>query len=120
IAGAEHIVFTAGIHSGRPARERDVRATEYESVLNTLDAAREAGFGGRFLYMTSSGGEVGSAAARGLNAFKGNTLVWRRRAEEAIRASGRSYTIIRAGFLLRGPGGRRALALSQRPLPLSL
>lgn len=120
IAGAEHIVFTAGIRSGRPARETDVRATEYDGVLNTLAAAREAGFSGRFLYMTSIGVDVPSLAARGLNAFKRNTLVWRARAEPAIRESGVDYTIIRSGFLLRGPGGRRALAVAQRPLPLSL
>ena len=35
-------------------------------------------------------------SARCLNLWKGNTLVWRHRAEDEIRASGLNYTIIRS------------------------
>jgi len=119
LEGATHVVFTAGCRSGRPAREARVRATEYDGVLNTLSAARATGFGGRFLYMTSSGVMARSLWTACLNLYKGNTLVWRRRAEEQIRASGLEYTVIRAGVLVDGPSGRRAIAISQHPLPLS-
>jgi len=118
-AGVRHAVFTAGVHSGHPAREARIKATEYDGVLNTLAAARHAGFTGRFLYMTSSGVTARSFATFALNLYKGNTLVWRRRAEDAIRDSGLDYTIIRAGVLLNAAGGQRAIVITQQPLPLS-
>ena len=86
--GATHIVSTAGWRSGRPAFERHIRETEYGGVVNTLTVAQRVGFDGRFLYMTASSVGRRSWAAAALNFYKGNTLVWRERAEHAIRASG--------------------------------
>lgn len=120
MSGATHIVFTAGCRSGRPATEAHIRSTEFEGVVNTLQAARGAGFRGRFLYMTASGATSRSIAAMLLNLYKGNTLVWRRRAEDEIRSSAVDYTIIRAGVLRNKPGGQRAIVLTQDPLPLSI
>jgi len=120
IEGVCHIVFTAGCRSGYPARESLVKMTEYEGVVNALNAALQCGFGGRFLYMTSSSGTTPSLAATCLNLWKGNTLVWRRRAEEEIRARDLAYTIIRTGILLNRTGGQHALEVTQRDLPLSL
>ena len=54
-----------------------------------------------------------------LNTYKGNTLKWRRRAEDKIRASGLDYTIIRTGVLLNRAGGQHALKVTPDPLPLS-
>lgn len=115
-----HIVFTAGRRSNRPAREESVRDTEYQGVINTLAAARAAGFGGRFLYMTAIGGSTRSFAAAFLNLFKGNTLRWRERAEGEIRSVGVDYSILRCGVLVDAPAGTHAIKLSQTPLPLSL
>jgi uncharacterized protein YbjT (DUF2867 family) len=120
LEGATHVVFTAGCRSGRPTTEQHIRETEHGGVVNTLVAAQRVGFGGRFLYMTSSGVTSRSWATVLLNLYKGNTLVWRERAEHEIRGSGLEYTIIRAGILLNRPGGRRALIVTQRPLPLSI
>src|SRR6266705_2415592 len=120
LEGATHVVFTAGCRSGRPSTERHIRETEYGGVVNTLAAARRVGFGGRFLYMTASSVTSRSWATVLLNLYKGNTLVWRERAEHEIRGSGLEYTIIRAGILLNRPGGQRALVVTQRPLPLSI
>ena len=119
VRGASHIIFTAGDRSGRLARDTLVKATEYQGVLNMLAVARSAGFGGRFLYMTSIGVTTPSFSAALLNFLKGNTLAWRRRAEAEIRASGLDYTIIRAGFLLNRAGGQRAVEISQGSLPLA-
>src|SRR5713101_9781440 len=105
-----HIIFTAGV-TQRPASERQIIATEYEGVKNTLAAARNAGFTGRFLYMTSIGVTKSSLGAMLLNLVKGNTLKWRKLAEEQIRRSGSEYTIIRAGFLTNSPAGRRAIEI---------
>jgi uncharacterized protein YbjT (DUF2867 family) len=117
-SGADHIIFTAGVRSGRLARERLVKATDYHGALNALTAAKNAGLRGRFMYMNSIGIDTPSWAASLLNFVKGNTLHWRRRVEEAIRASALDYTIIRAGFLLNARGGQRAVTVSQQALPL--
>lgn len=119
VLDARHVVFTAGVHSGRFAPESLVRATDYQGVLDTLAAAREVGFDGRFLYMNSIGISTHSLAATLLNLLKRNTLVWRRRVEDAIRTSGLDYTIIRVGFLTAAPSGQRAVEVSQGALPLA-
>jgi uncharacterized protein YbjT (DUF2867 family) len=119
IDGARHIIFTAGCRSGHPVGEAQINATEYEGVRNTLAAARDVGFAGRFLYMTSSGVAAHSIWAMALNLYKGNTLVWRRRAEDEIRGGTLPYTIIRTGMLLNRRGGTHGVKLTQDSLPLS-
>lgn len=118
--GVTHVVFTAGVRSGHPATKALSRATEYEGMINTLAAAQASGFRGRFLYLTSAGVIRRSVFSVLLNLYKGNTLVWRERAERAIRNSHLDYTIIRAGVLLNQPGGQRPVHVTQDPLPLSL
>jgi uncharacterized protein YbjT (DUF2867 family) len=119
LQGSDHIVFTAGVHSARVARERLVRRTDYQGVLNTIEAARASSFAGRFLYMNSIGVNTPSLSASILNLLKRNTLVWRRRAEDDIRASGLNYSIIRVGFLQNRPGGQCAVEIGQDALPLA-
>jgi uncharacterized protein YbjT (DUF2867 family) len=119
VRGAEAIIVTAGVRSGHFATEARIRATEYSGVKNVIAAARHAGLTGRFMYMTSSGVHSRSFAAMALNLYKGRTLRWRARLEPIIRESGLDYTIIRAGFLLNAPGGRRPVLITQTPLPLS-
>jgi uncharacterized protein YbjT (DUF2867 family) len=118
VKDVDHIIFTAGV-TKRPAGEQRIRATEYDGVRNTLVAGQQAGFGGRFLYMTSIGVARSSVAATILNLVKRNTLPWRRRAEDEIRRSGLPYTIIRAGFLTNAQAGTRAIEVSQRDYPLA-
>src|ERR1041385_5587305 len=48
---ARHIVFTAGVRSGRLTSESKVRRTEYDGVRNVLDAMRATGFTGRLLHI---------------------------------------------------------------------
>lgn len=120
MADARALIVTAGCRSGLPAREAHVRATEYDGIRNIIDSTRRAGFQGRLLYMTSSGVTRRSLATMVLNIYKGNTLRWRRRAEEEIRASGIDYTIVRAGFLLNARGGEHAIRVTQEALPLSV
>jgi uncharacterized protein YbjT (DUF2867 family) len=119
INGVRHIFFTAGCRSGYLVREPRVKAVEYEGVIQTLAAARHVGFTGRLLYMTSSGVLSQNFATRCLNFWKGKTLLWRRRVEEDIRASGIDYTIIRTGVLLNRPGGEHVIQVTQQPLPLA-
>jgi uncharacterized protein YbjT (DUF2867 family) len=118
LGGASHIIFTAGV-TKRPASERSIIAVEYDGVRNTLDAAHASGFRGRFLYMTAMGVARHSIESFVLNAIKGNTLHWRRRAEHAIRESGLDYTIVRCGVLTDATR-HHAVELSQRDDRLSL
>lgn len=115
-----HIIVTAGVRSGRFAREPVVRATEYEGILSTIAAAQAQGFTGRFVYMTSIGVTQASVFGTALNLWKGNTLVWRRRAEEAIRSSGMDYTVVRSAFLLNRRAGRHEICVTQKDRPLNL
>jgi nucleoside-diphosphate-sugar epimerase len=73
-AGVSHVILTAGVRSGRFARQSVVRATEFEGVLNTIEAARAHDFRGRFVYMTTIGVTRKSLFVIGLNAWKGNTV----------------------------------------------
>jgi uncharacterized protein YbjT (DUF2867 family) len=116
--GVSHVVLTAGV-TKRPAPERLVKATEFDGTLNVLGSARSAGLRGRLLYMSAIGTTRWSPLAFLLNLIKGNTLKWRRRAEEELRASGLEYTIVHAGVLNDRPAGERPIVVTQRRLPLS-
>jgi hypothetical protein len=119
IDGAGHIILTAGVRSGRFARESVVKATEYEGVVSTLAEVQRNGLMGRLVYMTSIGTTQSSLFAAGLNAWKGNTLVWRRRAEEAIRSSGVDCTVVRVAFLLNRPAETHEVCVTLRDRPLN-
>lgn len=112
VAEVDHIIYTAGV-TRRPAGEAVVKATVHDGVLNTIAAAKAAGFTGRFLLMGAIGTTRGSPLSLLLNLIKGNTLRWRRRAEEALRRSGLEYTIVHAGILTDAPGGQRAVEIGQ-------
>jgi uncharacterized protein YbjT (DUF2867 family) len=114
----DQILFTAGVTGGRVG-EPWVRAVTYDGIRNTLAAAKDAGFRGRFLYMSTVGVTTPSPAAAFLNLIKQNILHWRKRAEEEIRSSGIDYTIIRAGMLTNDPAGRRAIEIGQDGYPLA-
>jgi uncharacterized protein YbjT (DUF2867 family) len=115
----DHIIFTAGAPSGRYAPESLVKATDHDGVVDTLAAAQDAGFRGRFVYLNSIGINTPSLAGFLINLLKRSTLVWRRRVEDKIRSSGLDYTIIRVGFLLDRPGGEHGVNVSQGALPLA-
>lgn len=116
--GINHLIFTAGVRSGRFASEKLVKMTDYLGVLNTLEVAKDVNFKGRFMYLNSIGINTASWAASLLNFVKGNTLIWRRRVEDEIRDSELDYSIIRVGFLLNRKSSR-AVEISQNDLPLS-
>jgi uncharacterized protein YbjT (DUF2867 family) len=118
MTNVDHIIFTAGV-TQRPAPEPLVKATNYDGLKNTLAAARDAGFNGRFLYMTTIGVTKPSLGATLLDLMIRNTTRWRKLAEDEIRRSGLDYTVIRAGLLTNSPGGQRAIAVGQEEYPLA-
>jgi uncharacterized protein YbjT (DUF2867 family) len=117
LAGASNVIFTAGV-TKRPASEQSIVAVEYHGVTNTLSAAKATAFHGRLLYMTTIGVTRHSIESIGLNLIKGNTMKWRRRAEEEIRRSGVDYAIVRCGVLTNTTASR-AVELSQRNYRMS-
>jgi len=119
LRGVGDLIFTAGVRSLHFAREAIVKATEFEGVVNTIRAAQDQGFRGRFVYMTAIGARRRSFLAFALNVWKGNTLVWRRHAEDALRSSGLDYTIVRAAVLLNRPAHQHAIAVTQDESPLT-
>jgi uncharacterized protein YbjT (DUF2867 family) len=73
---------------------------------------------GRLVYMGAIGTTRWSVLAFLLNLIKGDTLKWRRRAEDEIRRSGLDYTIVHAGILADAPAGKHALEVTRRRLPM--
>lgn len=116
----DHILFTAGVPSGRYAPESLVKAIDYDGVIDTIAAAQSAGYRGRFVYLNTIGIKTPSLAGFLINLLKRNTFIWRRRIEDKIRGGGLDYTIIRVGFLLDRPGGEHAINVSQDARPLAL
>lgn len=119
LSGVDHIILTAGV-TKRPAGEQLIKTTVYDGTLNTLAAATQAGFNGRFLYMSVIGTTQSSWLGLLLNLAKRNTLYWRRRAAAAIRQSGFDYTIIHAGILTDDPAGQKDIEISQHEYPMAL
>ncbi len=115
----DHIIFTAGV-TKRPCGEDLIVQTEFDGLKKTLEAAKNAGFAGKFLFLSSIGVTKENWASRLLNKIKGNALKWRKAMEDEIRKSGFDYTIVRAGFLMNGAGGKKPLELSQNEYPLYL
>ncbi len=79
---------------------------DYQGQANQIEAAQAAGVN-HILLMGSLGG---TNDLHPLNRMgNGNILIWKRKAEQYLLASGIDYTIVRAGGLLDAPGGRREL-----------
>lgn len=117
LEGVRDVVFTAGV-TRRPAGPRIMRETSWVGLRHVLAAA--PGLPGRFVYMSTLGVERASLMGAVLAAVKWRALHWRRLAEEAVRRSGLSYTIVRAGVLTADPAGRRPVRIGQEGLPLKL
>jgi uncharacterized protein YbjT (DUF2867 family) len=103
VSGVDAIVFTHG-GSGSPGAARRIDYGGVAAVLHALDGRRP-----RLALMTSSG--VSRRGAYG--GSTGQLLVWKRRSERLVRASGAPYTVVRPGwFDAVGPGDER-LVLEQ-------
>jgi uncharacterized protein YbjT (DUF2867 family) len=48
-----------------------------------------------------------------LNKMFNNVLIWKFKGEEALRASGVPYTIVRPGGLINEPGGQKSVVFAQ-------
>jgi uncharacterized protein YbjT (DUF2867 family) len=96
VSGADAIVFAAGAGPGSgPARKRTV---DLGAAVKLIDAARELGVA-RYLIVSSIGAHdpAGSGPMRPYLEAKAE-------ADEALRASGLDWTIVRPGSLNNDPG----------------
>ena len=110
IGGAEAIVFAAGAGPGSgPERKRTV---DYGAAVKLIDAARELGVA-RYLMVSAMGTTDIDHVAEGMRPY----LEAKRDADDALRASGLDWTIVKPGHLVDGPGTGKvdaAVALGRR------
>lgn len=106
--GVGAIINAAG--SGVPAADDNMpEHVDFEGARNLAEAAAAAGVDHHVL--VSSQGVTHDDHA--LNRMFNNILVWKRKGEEAVTASGVAYTIVRPGGLNDEPGGIQKIAFDQ-------
>lgn len=81
---------------------------DYEGQKLQIDAAKAAGVK-HVVLVSSMGGTDESNRLNNLG--NGKILVWKRKAEEYLIASGLTYTILHPGGLFNEPGGQREIVL---------
>jgi uncharacterized protein YbjT (DUF2867 family) len=107
LAGVQYIVSTLGANTfDDPANSPE--KVDYEGVRNVATAAKAAGV--KHYVQVSSLGVTNPNHP--LNRF-GKVMDWKLKGENALRASGVPYTIVRPGGLGDGPGGKVGLRVGQ-------
>jgi uncharacterized protein YbjT (DUF2867 family) len=107
LAGVDAVISAVGASSGKgPDRPEMI---DFEGVRNLVDAARSAGVQ-QFVLVSS---RSVTQPDHPLNKMFGDVLRWKLQGENALRASGIPYTIIRPGGLLNGPGGESTIVFEQ-------
>jgi uncharacterized protein YbjT (DUF2867 family) len=103
VAGADAVVFAAGAGPGSgPARKRTV---DLGGALKLIDAARAAGIR-RYVMVSAMGAADPAAGSEAMRPY----LEAKHDADEALRASGLDFTIVRPGGLTDEPGTGRVAA----------
>jgi uncharacterized protein YbjT (DUF2867 family) len=106
--GADFVVSALGSNSRRDP-ENSPEAIDYLGVKTVADKAKAAGV--KHVVLVSSMGVTDSNHM--LNKVLDNILNWKLRGENALRASGVRYTIVRPGGLSNNPGGVTGVRVMQ-------
>jgi uncharacterized protein YbjT (DUF2867 family) len=101
------VISAIGSSRGDPANNPE--AVDYLGIKNLADAAAAADI--EHLVLVSSSGVT--QEDHFLNKAFDNILIWKAKGEDALRASGVPYTIVRPGGLVNTPGGNEALVFAQ-------
>ena len=110
--GVDVVINAAG--SGVPAADDNMpEHVDYEGVRNLADAAAAAGVG-HYVLVSSMGV---TDDEHELNRMFNNILIWKRKGEEAVTASGITYTIVRPGGLNDGPANAQTILFEQGDVP---
>lgn len=110
--GVDAVINAAG--SGVPAADDNMpEHVDFEGARNLADAAAAAGVG-RHVLISSMGV---TDDEHELNRMFNNILIWKRKGEEAVVASGVSYTIVRPGGLNDAAGNIQTIIFEQGDVP---
>ena len=107
LAGNSYVISAIG--STRSDKDNSPEAVDYMGIKNLADAAARANIR-QFVLVSSSGV---TQEDHFLNKMLDNVLIWKFKGEEALRASGVPYTIVRPGGLVNKPGGSESLVFAQ-------
>ena len=106
--GVGAVINAAGASaSGGP--DNTAEKVDFEGARNLAEAALGAGVG-QYVLVSSRGVTDDDHY---LNRMFNNILIWKRRGEEAVAASGVPYTIVRPGGLSDDPGGNQTVIFEQ-------
>ena len=105
--GVTFVISAIGSSRSDPANNPE--AVDYGGVKNLAEAAAAKGVR-QFVLVSSSGV---TQEDHFLNKAFDNILIWKYKGEEALRASGVPYTIIRPGGLVNTPGGEFSIIFAQ-------
>ena len=105
--GTTYVISAIG--STRPDPSNNPESVDYGGVKNMAIAAAKTGIK-QFVLVSSSGV---TQEDHFLNKAFDNVLNWKFKGENALRASGVPYTIVRPGGLVNTPGGEQAVVFAQ-------
>jgi uncharacterized protein YbjT (DUF2867 family) len=108
VKGAGQVISALGANVQRDP-ENSPELVDFAGVKALAEAAKAAGVS-QFILVSSMGV---THPDQQTNATLGNILSWKLKGEEAVRATGINYTIVRPGELTNEPGGLRGVRLMQ-------
>jgi uncharacterized protein YbjT (DUF2867 family) len=108
VKGVDQVISALGANVQRDP-ENSPERVDYAGVKALAEAAKAAGVS-QFILVSSMGV---THPDHQLNAMLDNILSWKLKGEDAVRATGINYTIVRPGDLTNEPGGLRGVRLMQ-------
>ena len=108
VKGVDQVISALGANVQRDP-ENSPERVDYAGVKALAEAAKAAGVS-QFILVSSMGV---THPDHQLNALLDNILSWKLKGEDAVRATGINYTIVRPGDLTNEPGGRRGVRIMQ-------
>ncbi len=112
VKGVDEVICAVGSNVQRDP-ENSPERVDYAGVKALAEAARAANVS-QFILVSSMGV---THPEHQLNAMLDNVLEWKLKGEDAVRATGINYTIVRPGALTNEPGGQRGVRLMQGDPP---
>jgi len=110
LVGMQGVTYViSAIGSSRSDATNNPEAVDFGGVKNLADAAAQSNIK-QFVLVSSSGV---TQEDHFLNKAFDNILVWKFKGEEALRASGVPYTVVRPGGLVNKPGGTEQMIFAQ-------
>ena len=112
VKGVDTVICALGSNVQRDP-ENSPERVDYAGVKALAEAAQSAGVS-QFILVSSMGV---THPEHQLNAMLDNILQWKLKGEDALRATGIHYTIVRPGALTNEPAGQRGLRIMQGDPP---